>query len=255
MRWQTSATLTFATLIAASSAAASEFVVVDAASAPVQSGQVIKGADKIALPAGAVVTVIGETGTVTKLNGPVSGTLDALAGASASSGGEGAGVVGTISRLLQSGNAAQGKSLLTVRNVATPGMRPQGDANSILSVVDVLNSGSYCIAATVQPVLARERAADFKTVRLTDAASGKVVIVEFPSQVASVPWPAGLAVTDGAVYTAQAYDSGTTLEFTLYRIPANLPSDAHRIAWMVDRGCLDQARSLLQQVASAGPAT
>lgn len=250
MRWQTSLTCAFAGLMAVAPASAAEFVVVDAASAPFQSGQVVKGSEPFGLPAGAVVTVIGETGTVSKLHGPLNGTLDTLAGASAASGGDGANVVASISKLLQSGSAGQGKALLTIRGAAVPGMRPQLDANAIVSVVEVLTPGTYCIAATVQPVLVRERAAEFRTIRLTDAATGKVAIVEFPSHVADVPWPAGLTVTDGAVYTAEAYDSGETQEFTLYRIPADLASDAHRIAWMVQRGCLDQARSLLQQFAS-----
>jgi hypothetical protein len=250
MRWQSRATFAFAILVAAQPAVAGEFVVVDAASAPFASGQEIKGGDAFALPAGAKVTVIGESGTVTKLNGPVNGTLDALAGASGATTGEEPGVVSTLSRLLQSAATPQGKSMLTVRSVTIPTMRPPTDVTSMLSVVDVLQPGTYCIAAEVQPVLARARSADFTTVRLTDEKSGRVAIVEFPAQVTNVPWPAGLAVTDGGVYLAQAYDTGATQEITLHRVPADLPTDVHRIAWMADHGCTEQARALLQRLSA-----
>ena len=42
--------------------------------------------------------------------------------------------------------------------------------------------------------------------------------------------------------------SATAAKLTVHRLPAQLPTDAHRAKWMADKGCRPQARRLLAAI-------
>jgi len=52
-------------------------------------------------------------------------------------------------------------------------------------------------------------------------------------------------IEDGATYGLRLVTADTYAFVRITIVPGTLPTDAHRAAWMADRGCQDQALALL----------
>ena len=57
-------------------------------------------------------------------------------------------------------------------------------------------------------------------------------------------WPNKVPLTDGGRYLAKLSDRTRTNELMIHLVHI-LPSDAHRVVWMAERGCIRQAGALL----------
>ena len=55
------------------------------------------------------------------------------------------------------------------------------------------------------------------------------------------------AFGDGGDYRAKLSDRPRTSKLMIHLIPV-LPSDAHRVVWMAERGCIRQAGALLARL-------
>lgn len=221
-------------------ALAGEFVVVEAAGEAYSAGQVIAGGERISVPAQVTLTVIRDDGEVLRVAGPFTGKLDAAAGSRAKANGGETSVVQTISRLLQTADPPQSKALLTVRG----GVGSGGSAAEPVTI-DIQRSGTYCLPAGSRPVLVRARDGGFRTVVVTETASGASAAVPFAAFVTVQPWPDALPLAEGLAYRiAPAGDSpGET--FVLRWMPGGLSNDGRRIAWLAEHECADQAMLLL----------
>ena len=60
-------------------------------------------------------------------------------------------------------------------------------------------------------------------------------------------WPSKVPLTDGGHYLAKLSNRTRTSKLMIHLIPV-LPSDAHRVVWMAERGCIRQAGALLARL-------
>lgn len=237
-------------LLAAPAAFAGEFVVIESPQELFAAGQVIAGSERITVPASVTLTVIGDDGEVLRLAGPFTGNLDTAAGRRSKAAGSEPSVVQTISRLLQTANPPEEKALLTVRGgIGTGGVKLAQPGVAI----DIQRSGTYCVTPGSRPVLTRDEAAAFRTVVLTEAASGASATVPFAAFSTSEPWPEAVPLANGLTYRIGHAGDPVGQTFVLRAMPDGFPNDGRRIAWLAEHECADQAIKLLNTLtANAG---
>ena len=218
--------------LGAHGALAGQLVVVDSTAPGFVSGQVLDGSEPVELAAGTRITVIAEDGTVKTEEGPFSGRLESSGSAKG-----GRSVVGSLSRLIGGGSAAS-KTIGAMR--ASPRREPPDPW-----AVDVFRPGIHCAIEGTVPRLWRHNPARAMTLVMKTLPYGAKVATDWPAGVAAIDWPEGLALEDGVAYLARKAKGMTATRVTLRLVPADLPSAAHRVAWMADAGCTRQAKALL----------
>ena len=72
--------------------------------------------------------------------------------------------------------------------------------------------------------------------------------VAWPTGVSTLIWPSKVTLSDGVQYLARLKNSRTARRLIVHLVPGDLPSDAHRVAWMADKGCQKQAKRLLTRL-------
>ncbi len=233
MRFILASALVLLGVIGAQWALAGQLVVVDSTAAALLPGQVLDGSKPLSLNAGTQVTVISEDGKVSTFKGPFSG-LPASGGGGG--GGSGGGLLASLSKLV--GDQGGSGSLGVMRAVKA------GEAPDPW-VIDVLRSGSHCVRAGVAPVLWRPGTRKGAKLTLKPLPKGKRTSIDWPAGMDGIDWPEGLALADGGRYLVKMSGRMTAAKMVIHIVPADLPSDAHRVAWMADKGCTGQARALL----------
>jgi hypothetical protein len=214
-------------------AAAADLVVVASTAPGVAPGSIVKSDAVLNIPAGAAVTLISAAGKTVTLKGPHA--------APPGTGGGGAGsadLIASLSGLLK-GPERESGALGTMRAVALPA------APTDPWVIDVGQSGDHCVAAAGVATLWRGSSGPARVVSIIDLKDNRQVDVDWPAGAATLAWPAQLALADGGRYLARMKGATTSARLTVHRVPADLPTDAHRAAWMADHGCRPQARRLL----------
>jgi hypothetical protein len=217
----------------AGAVSAGQFVVIEASGVDLSPGQVVDGGQPLTLPAGAKVKLISEAGQLTAIEGPFSGPPDV-------SGGKANGDAGLVSSLAQlvGGKPAQSAALGVMR--AGVSDLPPGPW-----VVDLRRSGSHCVQKGESPVLWRSDSDKTGTLSLKALPKGARAKVRFKAGVAEGEWPADVTISDWGQYLARMTGRATASKVVLRLIPSDLPTDAHRAAWMADMGCTAQAKQLL----------
>ncbi len=204
-------------------------------------GQVVDGSKPLGLAAGARVTLVAEDGQVTTLKGPFSGVPGAGPGVPA-----GGSLIRSLSRLVGGPSAASG-ALAVMR-----GSRGADPADAW--AVNLVRSVNVCVRAGGTLVLRRKKSRSAKILTIKALPDGAQTSVAWPAGSDRIGWPKGLALKDKGRYLARiastkrlAVISGRTAGTTLivHLVPAGLPTDAHRAAWMAEIGCMGQARALL----------
>ncbi|MCK5663085.1 MAG: hypothetical protein KAI17_06345 [Thiotrichaceae bacterium] len=119
-----------------------------------------------------------------------------------------------------------------------------------LWMVDVSTSKHfYCIAPSSQVILwlPEIQSQSASTLVIKHAPTGEQTEIEWPAYHTTLSWPSSLPVQYGDIYTVKIkYHSRTTFkQFVLYQLPESLPTNSHKIVWMVGRGCIPQANQLL----------
>jgi len=217
-------------------ASAADLVVVASSAPGVAPGSVVKSDTVLKIPVGASVTLISGTGKTVTLKGPHSGPPGAGGGGTGSPD-----LIASLSGLLK-GSERETGALGTMRALAPPA--PPTDP----WVIDVGLSGDHCVAAAGVATLWRGSSSHTRPVSIIDLKDNSQLDVDWPAGAATLAWPSTVPLADGGRYLVRMKGSATAAKLTVHRVPAQLPTDAHRAAWMADKGCRPQARRLLAAI-------
>lgn len=215
----------------AAAAQAAPMVVVETRGIALRPGTVLDSARPLVLKQGQHVTLISETGSTLRLDGP----YDRPPVAQGAAGVDLARTLGVLVTQRQSRSGEVG----TTRG--TP-LAPLPDP----WLIDVSHSGSGCIAEGGTPVFWRPD---------VTRAAGLSVMPADRSWKAQSSWPAGEArltiTTEVPMRPGETYIvgfNGADYAVSLTAVPAVLSTDAMRAAWMANRGCEAQALALQARI-------
>ena len=231
MRFRAIFGLAFSSALLAGAAHAAQYVVVEARGVAMKPGTVLDPSKPLSLKQGQHVTLISDSGVTLKLDGP----FDRAPSVENSKG------VDLASTL---------KGLVTERQARlTEVGTTRGKAGVTLPdpwLLDSSSGGNACLLEGQAPVFWRPDA------------SGAIDFAIMPadrSWKAEATWPSGvdrLAVATPIVIRGDAAYfvsyNGTEVAITIDTIPAALPNDKMRAAWMAEKGCEAQAEALLRSV-------
>lgn len=216
--------------LSASSADAAVLVVAEARGIALKPGDTLDAAKPLALKQGQHVTLISETGSTLKLDGPYN--RPPAAGGAAG----GAGLSQTLAALVTQRQARAGEFGVTRGTVLASLPDPW--------VLDATHSGNVCVMQNGTPVFWRPDA--------HQAASLSVAPAD-RSWNAKAVWPAGqdrIAVTtDVPMRAGETYVvtfNGTESDITMVQVPASLTNDDMKAGWMANRRCEQQAEALVK---------
>jgi len=201
-------------------------------------GGIIDGAEALSLPAGATVTLVGESGNKITLKGPYSGVPGA--DEQSAEGGFGSRMLMALSRLIV-GTPRDASKLGATRGVASA-------ASDDLWKINVSMSGDHCLPSDAPAQLWRARPDNAAMLSIKRYRTKSWVKTQWPAGDDSIVWPGDMVVADDATYLVRLGSGISVSKVVLHLLPSDLPSDFHRAAWMTDKGCLRQARSLLSNL-------
>jgi hypothetical protein len=220
--------LTATLALFAGAASAANLIVVEARGIALKPGTVLDAAKPLTLTQGQHVTLISEQGATLSIDGPYN--------APPAAGNAGKPIGERLAALGTERNARTGEAGVTRGGGAAKLPAPW--------LVDVTRSGNVCLQENTQPVFWRP-----------DAQSG-VALVVMPvdrSWKSKADWSAGsdriTVTTDVPMHGGAAYVvnyGGTEYALAMNTIPASLPNDDMRAAWMLQKGCEAQAEALLR---------
>lgn len=210
-------------------AEASVLVVAEARGIALKPGATLDSTKALTLKQGQHVTLISETGSTIKLDGPYD--RPPVAGASG-----GVGLNQTLAALVTQRQARAGEFGVTRGTVLADLPDPW--------LLDATHSGSFCVLENGTPIFWRP---DSKSAARLEVAPAD------HSWNAKAQWPAGqdrLAVTtDVPMRAGQTYIvtfSGTESAVTMIQLPASLTNTDMKAGWMANRRCEQQAQALLK---------
>jgi hypothetical protein len=217
--------------LATSSVQAATLVVVEARGVNFKPGATLDSNQTLTLKQGQHLTLISDTGSTLKLDGPYSRPP-------AATGTAGVSLQNSLGALVTQRLARNGEFGTTRGQVLAALPDPW--------LVDVTHSGSACIQENREPVFWRPDSAGAAT--LSVAPSDR-------SWKADSGWPAGKdrisITTDVPMRLGQTYIvtfNGSDYAVALTPVPSVLANDAMRAAWMADKGCEAQAEALAKNV-------
>jgi hypothetical protein len=223
--------MTLCLLLGGTAAAhAASLVVVEARGISLRPGTTLDAAKVLTLKQGQHLTLISDTGSTIKLDGPYNRAPVA------SGGGGGVTLSQTLGALVSQNQSRSGEYGTTRGRALAPLPDPW--------VVDASHSGNACLLENRTPEFWRPDA--------RGAAKFMVAPVD-RSWKAQATWPAGqsrLAVTTdvpmrgGETYVIDL--GGDEFAITMSLLPAALTNDEMRAAWMADKGCEAQAEALVK---------
>jgi hypothetical protein len=223
-------------VLSALPASAAEFVVVAGGAPGLMPGQVVQSGATLEIPAGASVTLVSESGKTLTLKGPYSGP----AGTGAAGGGNpGPGLIKALSGLL----TVSGRETASLG--AMRGVQPSPPPDPW--VVDIARSGDHCVPAKDPVRLWRAKKDKARILFLKNLGDKSKSVTDWPAGSSALAWPAEVTLGDGGRYLLGLKGSQAR-RFNLHLVPAGLPTDAHRAAWMAKKGCVIQAKQLLTKL-------
>lgn len=233
-RW-TAVLVAGALVMGAGMAKAADLVVAEAKGvAGLAEGQTIDGTKVLKLDAGARVTLIGSDGRTIKLRGPYEQAPAPTQTADAG------GVVDSLKNLVSQRGAGTA-TLGVVRAATTEKDLPEP------WLIDVSRPGNRCIIEKSQAVFWRPEALPQKiTMKVSPADQSWAANGAWPEQTDRLKMPPNLPLRDGQSYVIDL--AGTTNQITMHVLPATIQKDAVRAAWMVEKGCEQQAAALVKTI-------
>lgn len=217
-------------------AVAGELVIVASSAPDFKPGQIIKTDAVIQIPAGTSITVVSQAGKSLTLKGPYAGSP----APSVQDGGDGR-LVSSLSNLLL-GPGKEKTSLGAVRAGRLP--PPPSEPWAI----NVHRAGHYCFQAAGSVKLWRAETDRNWVFFLKNMVDKTKSVADWPAGTNTLDWPSKVTLGDGVTYMARRKNSRSARRLVLHRVPPDLPSDAHKAAWMAEKGCLDQAKRLLSRL-------
>jgi prepilin-type processing-associated H-X9-DG protein len=108
----------------------------------------------------------------------------------------------------------------------------------------------FCIAPAINVVLWRPQSQSDSaaTVLIKHRPTGKEAKAVWPAYQTTLKWPESLPIIDGETYNVEVKTRQGAFTFkrlVLYKVPDSLPTNSHKVVWMVGRGCISQANMLL----------
>ncbi|KHD05307.1 hypothetical protein PN36_02360 [Candidatus Thiomargarita nelsonii] len=194
-------------------------------------GQLLDSQTAINLPADANITVVFSSGGVQSISGPYQGRLE--------------------DPLKNKGNKGDDTLVTSLADF----LKTRETVRGILQLekiwlIDISTQKRYfCIAPSERVILWRPESKSYTASRLliTHKKTGQKARLKWPAYQARLPWPRYLPITYGEIYTIAltTYSRTTSKELVLYQVPDSLPTNSHKVVWMVGRGCIPQANMLL----------
>jgi hypothetical protein len=212
----------------AGSACAANLIVVEARGIALKPGATVDASKPLVLKQGQHVTLISEAGATLQFDGPYDQPPSA--------GGQGRSIAATLAALGTEHSARTGEAGVT-----------RGTGPATLPdpwLLDVSRNGNVCLRENAQPVFWRPD---------SNGSADLVVMPDDRSWKSEGVWPAGttrLTVTTdvpmhgGATYVVDF--NGSEYALAVNMVPASLPNDSVRAAWMAQKGCEAQAEALLR---------
>lgn len=221
--------LALSSALLAGAAHAAQYVVVESRGVAMKPGTVLDPAKPLTLKQGQHVTLISDTGVTLKLDGPFDRAPSVESG-------KGVDLASTLKGLVTE-RQARLSEVGTTRG-------KQGVTLPDPWLLDSSRGGNACLLEGQAPVFWRP----------DDSGAIKFAVMPADrSWKAEATWPAGvdrLAVSTPIVHGDAAYFisyNGTEAAMTIDTIPASLPNDDMRAAWMAEKGCEAQAEALLRK--------
>jgi hypothetical protein len=222
-------------VVLAVSASANELVVVEARGVELAPGAKVDGTKVLVLAAGQRLTLIAADGRTLKLRGPYE---EAPAPGQAS--GSGANVGDALKNLMN--QRVAGTASLGV-------VRAGGEAVDLPDpwVLDIGRSGARCLAGDGAPVLWGPRFAQTTELAIEPADRSWRALGQWPAGSDSFAMPARIPLADGRGYVFDI--GGNAANVTIHRMPAGFVDPLLQAAWLIEKGCDDQARALARAIA------
>ena len=224
--------LAFAWSLFAGAAMAGQLVVVSSTVDKWKAGQVLPAGTVLEVPDGGKVTLVGSDGKTLVIKGPYKGTPQSPAGGNE--------LADKLSKML-SASATDNATLGATRNLPGAG----ADGRKPFSV-DSGNTGTQCVMVGSTPQIWRSAPARSVTGSLTRVGSAEQGALRWEAREQMTAWPADVAIQSGGRYLLRVQGRSSPAEFQLKLVPGDLQTDGHRALWMMEQGCTDQARLLLE---------
>lgn len=225
--------LLLAALAASSPAHAADVVVVEAKGIDLSAGQVLDGARPLPLVAGQKLTLITDDGRTIKLKGP------SEAPPLPSVGTEHAGVATSLKGLLKAREADTSSAGVIRSGAEAQQPLPQP------WLIDVRRGGDRCLREGELPVLWRSNATEGDVVEVEPADRSWRARLSWPQGSASMVLPAELPLRGEHAYVMTL--DATPAAIVVHVLPASLPTDLARAAWMLNVGCTAQVNALIKE--------
>jgi hypothetical protein len=213
-------------------ARAESLVVADARGVALQPGQSIDAAQPLKLAQGQRVTLIAANGATIKLSGPFEGVPDP-------NNQRGTSVADSLVRLAS--QTTQSTSTLgAVRNTGVDA------APADPWVLDVSASGQRCLKDGVGVVFWRPAQPAERAMQIAPTDRAWQAEAPWPANTDRLAMPPNFPAQDGQGYLVTV--GGQTSTVTLHLMPASVATDVMRAAWMIEKGCVGQARVLVSSL-------
>jgi hypothetical protein len=220
-----------AVLLTAGTARANELVVLDAKGVDLAAGAKVDGTAKLTLPAGARLTLVAADGRTIRLRGPYEEAPAPAQAAQAN--------MGDALRNLMSQRGAGTAQLGVVRAAGEGADLPEP------WVVDVARSGPRCLPADASAVLWGPSFGESTELKIEPADRSWRARGSWPAGQDRLALPGTIPISDGTAYQIDL--GGNPASIVVFRIPAALIDPVAQTAWMLEKGCEDQARALARQ--------
>lgn len=234
MRSGTLFALAVTVFLAVGQARANELVVLEAKGIDLAPGAKVDGTAKLTLAAGARLTLVAADGRTIKLRGPY----------------EEAPAPATQVAQANMGDAL--RNLMNQRGAGTAQLgvvRAAGEGVDLPEpwVVDVARSGPRCLPADAAAVLWGPSFADATEIKIEPADRSWRARGNWPAGQDRLALPGTIPISDGTSYQVEL--GGNPAAIVVFRIPAALTDPVAQTAWMLEKGCEDQARALARLAA------
>ncbi len=208
---------------------------------PVGLGDIVDDVKPMILGEGTALTLINANGQKLKVTGPHKGPLGGKKAVAAEGSAKGAGlnigydVVKSLAGLFKSQVDAKSLGAFRAAPAKVPGPW----------MYNVGSEASYCLGAGEKPKLWRESARKKQIVNLTDQTGASKKTLVWKKGISTLSWPSAIPFKSGATYKAKVGKKGKEQAVKVHVVPNDLPTRAHQAAWMMEKGCGEQARLLV----------
>jgi len=212
--------------------ATEEMVIIHSNTAAFTKGQLLVNDDSLAVLDKAEITVVFPSGGVLTVMGPQQGRLtDPL-------------------RDQNLPDTQLVTELAEFIRTTEPVERGNSSNTDIWSVDISSNKRYYCVATTESVTLSRNSSDSntASTLLIKHKPSEQQKQMVWPAHQTTMAWPNDLALVSGDTYTIEMgtlRGQSAFKKLIVYQLPGSLPTNSHKVVWMVSRGCIPQANRLL----------